>query len=127
MILLDKQITKALISLCQCAGWSGPVLCPSYPRRQVFSRRGPYNSSTKRGNILTRIWSHSMPIILKYFCSGVIGILWIRNVFNFRLPIWSISGRNKNNSSNLYPPMKGYFRETCKSQNKNPNYWYLDP
>ena len=27
---------------------------------------------------------------------------------------------NKTNSTNLYPPMKGYLRETCKSQNINP-------
>ena len=26
---------------------------------------------------------------------------------------------NKTNSSNLYPPTKGYLRETCKSQNIN--------
>ena len=41
MILLDKRITKALISLCGCAGWSAPVLFAN-SRRQVFSRRGPY-------------------------------------------------------------------------------------
>ena len=27
---------------------------------------------------------------------------------------------NKANSTNLYPPTKGYLRETCKSQNINP-------
>ena len=27
---------------------------------------------------------------------------------------------DKTNSMNLYPPTKGYFRETCKSQNINP-------
>ena len=32
---------------------------------------------------------------------------------------------NKTNSPNLYPPMKGYFRETYKSQNINPI--YLNP
>ena len=32
---------------------------------------------------------------------------------------------NKTNSTNLYPPMKGYFRETCKSQNINPIYLTL--
>ena len=29
---------------------------------------------------------------------------------------------NKTNSTNLYPLTKGYLRETCKSQNKNPIY-----
>ena len=32
---------------------------------------------------------------------------------------------NKTNSSNSYPPTKGYFRETCKSQNIKPI--YLNP
>ena len=27
---------------------------------------------------------------------------------------------NKTNSSNLYPPIRGYIRETCKSQHINP-------
>ena len=31
----------------------------------------------------------------------------------------------KANSTNLYPPMKGYLRETCKSQNINPIYLTL--
>ena len=30
------------------------------------------------------------------------------------------AGINKANSTNLYPPTKGYLRETCKSQNINP-------
>ena len=41
MILSKKGITKALIRLRRCAGWSAPVLFTS-PRRQVFSRWGPY-------------------------------------------------------------------------------------
>ena len=40
MIFSKKRITKALISLRGCAGWSGPVLLAN-PRRQVFSRGGP--------------------------------------------------------------------------------------
>ena len=40
MVLSKKRITKALIRLSGCAGWSAPVLFAS-PRRQVFSRRGP--------------------------------------------------------------------------------------
>ena len=40
MILFSKQITKALISQCGCAGWSAPLLFAN-PQRQVFSRRGP--------------------------------------------------------------------------------------
>ena len=30
--------------------------------------------------------------------------------------------QNKANSTNLYPPTKGYLRETCKSQKINPIY-----
>ena len=41
MILSEKRITKALIRLCGCAGWSATVLFAN-PRRQVFSHRGPY-------------------------------------------------------------------------------------
>ena len=40
MILSRKQITKALISLGGCTGWSAPLLFAN-PRRQVFSRHGP--------------------------------------------------------------------------------------
>ena len=42
MILSTKRITKALIRLRGCAGWSAPVLFTN-PRRQVFSGCGPYN------------------------------------------------------------------------------------
>ena len=40
-ILSKKQITKALISLRLCVGWSAPLLVANL-RRQVFSLRGPY-------------------------------------------------------------------------------------
>ena len=43
MILSKKRITKALIRLRGCAGWSVPVLFTN-PQRQVFSRQGPYKS-----------------------------------------------------------------------------------
>ena len=41
MILSNKRITKELIRLHGCAGWSAPVLFPNH-RRQVISRRGPF-------------------------------------------------------------------------------------
>ena len=44
MILSKKRITKALIRLRGCAGWSASVLFAN-PRRQVFSRRGPYSNN----------------------------------------------------------------------------------
>ena len=41
MVLFKKRMIKALIRLRGCAGWSAPVLFAN-PRRQVFSRQGPY-------------------------------------------------------------------------------------
>ena len=41
MILSNKQITKVLIRLRGCAGWSAPVLFAN-PRRQVLSRGDPF-------------------------------------------------------------------------------------
>ena len=41
IILSKMQITKALIRLHRCSGWSAPLLFANH-RRQVFSRRGPY-------------------------------------------------------------------------------------
>ena len=43
MIISKKRITKALIRLRGCAGWSAPVFFAT-PRRQFFSRRGPYDA-----------------------------------------------------------------------------------
>ena len=40
MVLSKTQITKVLIRLRKCAGWSAPVLFAN-PQREVFSRRGP--------------------------------------------------------------------------------------
>ena len=39
MILSNKQITKALIRLCRCAGWSALLLFAS-PPKQIFLCRG---------------------------------------------------------------------------------------
>ena len=41
MILSNKRITKALIRLRGCAGWSAPVLVANH-KRQVFLCLGPY-------------------------------------------------------------------------------------
>ena len=48
------------------------------------------------------------------------------NGFFFMLTIkYRILCLNKANSTNLYPPAKGYLRDTCKSQNINPIYLTL--
>ena len=49
MVLSKKRITKALIRLRGCAGWSAPVLFAN-PRNQAFSRRGPYSGPLSDGN-----------------------------------------------------------------------------
>ena len=58
-ILLSKQrITKALIRLRGCSGWSAPLLFPN-PRRQVFLCRGPYLGRGARwlsGRVLDSAW-----------------------------------------------------------------------
>ena len=51
MILSKKRMTKALIRLGGCPGWSAPVLFANH-RRQVFSRRGPFNKWIDRKKCL---------------------------------------------------------------------------
>ena len=46
MVLSKKLITKTLIRLRGCAGWSAPVLFAN-TQRQVFSRRGPNKLNLK--------------------------------------------------------------------------------
>ena len=57
MILSNKQITKGLIRLHGCAGWSTTLLFPNH-QRQVFSRRGPY---VMHANYFTSILSVLKP------------------------------------------------------------------
>ena len=66
MILSNKRITKALIRLCGCPGWSGPVLFAK-PQRQVLSRRGPYYMRSESSGKLhvwafTSHWCHNIKI-----------------------------------------------------------------
>ena len=41
MIMSNEQITKALIRLCGCTGWSAPLLFAIH-QRHVFLCQGPY-------------------------------------------------------------------------------------
>ena len=50
IILSKKRITKAMVRLRRCAGWSALVLFAN-PRRQVFFSRGPYNLISKHSLI----------------------------------------------------------------------------
>ena len=65
MVLSKKQITKALIRLCECAGWPAPVLF-SDPRTQVFSRRGPIYHSYDRVLIPGYTWQDFVNIDLPF-------------------------------------------------------------
>ena len=48
MIVSNTRITKTLIRLRRCAGWSAPLLFANH-RRQVFLRRGPNTTGFKFG------------------------------------------------------------------------------
>ena len=77
MILSEKRITKVLIRLRRCAGWSASVLFAT-PLRQVFSREDPYIGHVQRnGQVcspsyrdyarLLKIWIDNVyPIIINY-------------------------------------------------------------
>ena len=54
MALSKTRITKALIRLRGCAGWSVPVLFAN-PGRQVFSRRGPYKEGIYNLSVIAPI------------------------------------------------------------------------
>ena len=71
MILSNKRIIKALMSLRGCAGWSMPVLFAN-PRRQVFFRRGPNSKilmfSHQKQDFKTVIVSNdSLTFVLLYY------------------------------------------------------------
>ena len=55
MTLSNNQITKALIRLRGCAGWSAPLLFAN-PRIQVISRHSPYNIALLQGHDQTDLY-----------------------------------------------------------------------
>ena len=63
MMLFDKRITKALIRLRGCAGWSAPLLFANH-QRQVFSRRGPNDVALT----LTRCWFKVVCLLGLFHC-----------------------------------------------------------
>ena len=66
MILSKKRITKALISLRGCAGWSAPVLFAN-PQRQVFSRRGPNHIDSQNSSPLRAACINGNIAMVKFF------------------------------------------------------------
>ena len=70
IILSKKRITKVLIRLRGCSGWSAPLLFTN-PWRQVFSRQGPFfDSMRKYGRAFTPI-SHSETLKSWWFLSKI--------------------------------------------------------
>ena len=78
MILSSKIITKALISLRRCAGWSAPLLFTN-PGRQVLSRWGPYHNYAKdtRNSVSLHLSPYHSKYILywKWWRSRSVGFL----------------------------------------------------
>ena len=65
MILSNKQITKALIRLLGCTGWSAPLFFAN-PGRQLFSRRGPIWTSSLFLN-QNMWWVHKRTVSIRPF------------------------------------------------------------
>ena len=73
--ILYKKRTRALIRLCGCAGWPVPLLFTNH-RRQVFSRRGPYNpindlSREKLLSYYVKLWSVIILCMTPFMPSGI--------------------------------------------------------
>ena len=47
-----------------------------------------YNTSMYQ---LTWVWSHGMPVVFKYLCRRVSGVLGVRNILDPGLPVWPSS------------------------------------
>ena len=75
MILSNKQITKVLIRLRRCAGWSAPLLF-SVVCGHVFSRQGPYDIVHKIYQINYYCNNMYIPEVIQSTCNLVI-IWWI--------------------------------------------------
>ena len=62
MVHSNQRITKALIRLCVCAGWSASLLFAN-PRRQVLSRQGPYSLKRHGYNFLNNYVLQTLKIV----------------------------------------------------------------
>ena len=98
MILSKKRITKALIRLRGCTGWSVPVFFAN-PGRQVFSRRGPYilshvaqSEQVQLQNQRSQVWPLPGPVlswrlIMKWF-------LWSISSFLYQERLLSVTSKS---------------------------------
>ena len=107
MVLYKKWITKALIRLRVCAGWSAPVLVAN-PRRQVFSRRGPFVKVDAQYSNNLRYWNHCgylwLPSLHAFF-RNISGITLVSKRLNPYLDV--LSGFNDEYytlPTSIYPP-----------------------
>ena len=89
MVLFKTRISKALIRLRGCAGWSAPVLFAN-PQRQVFSRRGPFhivNGLFSGDSLLENVvllWRNCIRVISCYYSV-------YQKLFNIKLT-WFVRG-----------------------------------
>ena len=95
MILSKRRITRGLIRLRRCAGWSAPVLFAN-PRRQVFSQRGLYGRPTSRSCKLAKKTLLFCPLkcaIILTCSPPITNGSHERNSFNRRLLKWFLTGQ----------------------------------
>ena len=71
-------------------------------------------------NILSGTLSPSQTVWIQISTNILTVLIWVQTVCKGLITV-----TNKANSTNLYPPTKGYLRETCKSQNINSIYLTL--
>ena len=82
MVLYKTRITKVLIRLRGCAGWSAPVLFAN-PRIQVFSRRGP--NLVDSFDHIPSAYQHYLSYFLKHLtCTGIRGTSRWRRYITFQ-------------------------------------------
>ena len=93
--------------------------------KKMESREEKKGNNFKR-NFLPNCWS-KLKKIIAYKCSLYCKAHYQNYQNGFASPnkMATRAACAKTNSANLYPPTKGYLRETCKSQNINPIYLTL--
>ena len=87
MIFSKKRITKVLIRLRGCAGWSSPVLFAK-PRRQGFWRRGPFYSLIFRLS-MPSMYGHSL-VFGNYSRTSRLKLWWLIHMGLQELSSWSL-------------------------------------
>ena len=107
IIFFHWQITKALISLCGCPGWS-VLLLFCIPQRQVWMNFIFSVQESVRSNFLRTV---SQARVTDFFISGKHNVLTCRNpilvkIWHFRVPVWpwKLSQAHQNLINSKSPP-----------------------